>query len=181
MGEYRGDWFSFEIKSRRPVMDLTIEPSFAKAVCFQVHEMKDDSFQLFWNFGMVGREIYSATVEYARLNEINPKTLTIKIWDSEGFAEFMRRNAPPIAIADLDADDMSLISAAVNANWQNMEYRCGLDGHHYLIKIYGEQVRDFKCWCVIPKAWTELIPLVDRLIDIAKLEPRSCYAVKGTY
>ncbi len=93
----------------------------------------------------------------------------------------MRQNAPPISIADLDADDMKLVNAIVNANWQDEKYRCGLDGHSYDIKIYGEQVRKFKCWCVIPKEYGELIPLVDRLIDIAKLEPRSCYAVHGVY
>ena len=79
MGEYKSDWFSFEIKSKRHVMDLAISPAFAKGIGFQVHEMKNNSYQLFWNFGMVGREIYSATVEYTRLNEIAPKTLTIKI------------------------------------------------------------------------------------------------------
>ena len=181
MGEYRDDWFSFEIKSKRHVMDLIIEPSFAKAVCFQVHEMKNDSFQLFWNFGMTSREMYPMLMKYARLNQIDLKTAITKILYSEEFNDFMKLNAPPVSIADLDADDMALVDAVVNAKWQDMEYRCGLDGHHYDIKIYGEQILAFKCWREIPKAWSELIPLVDRLIEIAKLEPRNCYEVHGVY
>ena len=101
MGEYRGDWFSFEIKSKRRVMDLIIEPSFAKAVCFQVHEMKNDSFQLFWNFGMTSREMYPMLMKYARLNQIDLKTAIAKIF-----------------IADLDADDMALVDAVVNAKYR---------------------------------------------------------------
>ena len=162
-------------------MDLIIEPSFAKAVCFQVHEMKNDSFQLFWNFGMVGRNIIPILKEYAQVNNINPKTPMIEVLFGEEFAAFIRQRATKIFIADLDADDMNLINAVVNSKWQDMEYRCGLDGHHYDIKIYGEEIRAFKCWCVIPKAWSELIPLVDRLIEIAKLEPRDCYEVHGVY
>ncbi|MBQ3727651.1 MAG: hypothetical protein II902_11470 [Selenomonadaceae bacterium] len=181
MGEYRDDWFSFEVKSKRHIMDLIIAPSFAKAVCFQVHEMKNDSFQLFWNFGMTSREEFPLLKKFVRLNQIDLKTSMVKVLESKEFNNFMRMNAPPIRFADLDADDMTLINAVVNAEWQEMEYRCGLDGHHYRVKIYGEEIRAFKCWCVIPKAWSELIPLVDRLIEIAKLEPRDCYEVSGVY
>ena len=101
MGEYRGDWFSFEIKSKRRVMDLIIEPSFAKSACFQVHEMKNDSFQLFWNFGMTLREMYPMLMKFAKLNQIDLKTAIAKIF-----------------IADLDADDMALVDAVVNAKYR---------------------------------------------------------------
>ena len=162
-------------------MDLTIEPSFAKAVCFQVHETEIDSYQVFWNCGLVGREISSLLVEYAKLNEIDIRTAFAEILDSTDFNEFMRTNAPPIQSVDLDADDMALVDAVVNANWQDMKYRCGLDGYSYTIKIYGAQIREFKCWCTIPEQWRELIPLVDRLIEIAKLEPRDYYEVHGIF
>ncbi|MBR0262241.1 MAG: hypothetical protein IJQ85_10685 [Selenomonadaceae bacterium] len=56
MGKYNSDWFSFEIKSKRHVMDLAISPSFAKGVGFQVHEMKNNSFQLFWNYELRPKE-----------------------------------------------------------------------------------------------------------------------------
>ncbi len=179
MGKYNSDWFSFEVESRRHIMDLIIEPSFAKTACFQVHETADNSFKLFWNFGMVSREIISPLMEYAKLNKIDLRTPMTKVCCSEDFAEFMRQNAPPINIADLSADDMALVDAVDNADWRDVKYRCGLDGHDYTVKIYGEPIREFKCWCVIPKEYGALIPLVDRLIDIAKLEPCDCYAVSG--
>ena len=180
MGEYNYKWFSFEVKSKRHIMDLTIEPSFAKAVCFQVHEMSENFFQLFWNYEL--RPVIEQGKlmrKYIDLNrdKLPPKMSLPEFFYSEGLAAFMRLNAPPISIADLDEDDMSLVNDIINANWQYEEFRCGLDGHSYNIKIYGEQVSEFECWCVIPEAWIELVPLVDRLIDIAKLEPRNCYAV----
>ncbi len=181
MGEYNPDWFSFEVKGKRHIMDLTIEPSFAKAVCFQVHSTEVDSYQLFWNFSFVGREISALLVEYAKRNEIDIGTAFAEILDSTNFNAFMRRHEPPIFVADLDADDMTLVDAVINANWRDEKYRCGLDGHHYDIKIYGAQVRTFECWCTIPEQWRELIPLVERLIEIAKLEPRDCYEVQGVY
>ena len=181
MGEYRDEWFSFYVKSLRHVLDLSISSSFAKGVGFQVHETEPNSFKLFWNCELLWREISLLLVEYAKLNRIDPKTPASQIFFSEDFADFMRKNAPPIQSVDLNADDMSLIKTVVNANWRDEEYRCGLDGHSYTIKIYGAQVHTFKCWCDIPNAWQELIPLVERLIDIAKLEPRDCYEVHGVY
>ena len=174
MGEYNYKWFSFEVKSKRHIMDLTIEPSFAKAVCFQVHEMSENFFQLFWNLDMKGHEVMALFKKFAEINNV---AATMENYFSEKFDAFMRLNTTPISIVDLDADDMSLVNDIINANWQYEEFRCGLDGHSYNIKIYGEQVSEFECWCVIPEAWIELVPLVDRLIDIAKLEPRNCYAV----
>ena len=163
-------------------MDLIIEPSFAKAVCFQVHEMKNNSYQLFWNYGLHPKEFFPLIAEYAKINKLAPKTPLTKIFFSKELAEFMIKHTPKIFIADLDADDMKLVNAVVNANWQDdMKYRCGLDGHHYRLKIYNEMIRKFKCLCVIPKEWSELIPLVDLLIEIARLEPLDCYAVKRTY
>ncbi len=183
MGEYRDDWFSFEVKSKRHIMDLIIAPSFAKAVCFQVHEMKNDSFQLFWNYELRPKEYGALIKKYLEINKdkIDMKMSIVDFFFGKELASFMRQHTPEIFIADLNADDMTLVAAVVNAEWQDEKYRCGLDGHHYRIKIYGEEVRAFKCWCVIPKAWSELIPLVDRLIEIAKLEPHDCYEVSGVY
>lgn len=180
MGEYRDDWFSFEIKSQRHILDLIIEPSFAKAVCFQVHEMENNSFQLFWNFGMVGREIVTLLKEYAQINKIDPKTSMVKVFDSEEFIAFIKQHASGIFIADLDADDMSLVNAVVNANWIEAKCICGLDGSSYKIKIYGEPIREYEFWCYIYEEQKELIPLIDRLIEIAKLESnRIHYEVHG--
>ena len=181
MGEYRDDWFSFYVKSLRHILDLSISPAFAKGVGFQVHETEPNSFRLFWNCGMLEHEISPLIGEYVKLNRIDPKTSAAKVFFSKDFADFMRKNAPPIQSFDLSANDMNLVNAVVNANWRDEKYRCGLDGHHYDIKIYGAQVREFKCWCYIPNAWQELIPLVERLIDIAKLEPRDCYEVHGVF
>ena len=183
MGEYRDDWFSFEVKSKRHIMYLIIEPSFAKAGCFQVHEMEADSFKLFWNYELRPKEYVPLIKKYFEINsdKIAPKMSIAEFFFGKEFAAFMRQHTPEIFVADLNANDMALVAAVVNADWQYVKYRCGLDGHSYTIKIYGEEVREFKCWCNIPKAWSELIPLVDRLTEIAKLEPRDCYEVHGVY
>ena len=181
MGEYKSEWFSFKIKSQRHILDLAISPAFARGVGFQVHEMKNNSFQLFWNYALRPKEFFTLIAEYGRVNKINPKTPITEIFFSDELAAFMRAHAPEIFIADLDKNDMALVNAVVNANWQDEEYRCGLDGHHYDIKIYGEPIREYKCWHEIPKGWSELIPLVERLIEIAKLEPRDCYEVHGVW
>ena len=183
MGEYRDDWFSFEIKSKRRIMDLAISPAFAKGIGFQVHEMENDSFQLFWNYELRPKEYGSLIEKYLEINKdkIDPKMSIADFFFGKELASFMRQHTPEIFIADLNADDMALVDAVVNAKWQDVEYRCGLDGHHYDIKIYDKEIRAFKCWRDIPKAWSELIPLVDRLIEIAKLEPRDCYEVSGVY
>ena len=180
MGEYNSNWFSFEVKSQRHIMDLIIEPSFAKAICFQVHGMKDGSFKLFWNFGMVGREIDSLIKKYIEINKISVFTLQILV--SKEFGDFMRANATQIQIADLDADDMTLANAVVNAKWIEAKRRYGLDGHSYKIKIYGKPIREYEFYCDIYEEQKELIPFVDRLIEIAKLESdRIHYEVHSIY
>ena len=52
-----------------------------------------------------------------------------------------------------------------------------LCGHSYTIKIYGENPREYCSWCDIPKDWADLIPLVNRVIEIANLHPRDRYEV----
>ncbi|MBR1804936.1 MAG: hypothetical protein IJ774_00970 [Selenomonadaceae bacterium] len=184
MGEYREDWFSFYVKSLRHILDLSISPAFAKGVGFQVHETEPNSFRLFWNYELRPvSEQWNLIKRYVELNKdkIDLKMPLSEFYFSAELADFMRKNAPPIQSVDLNADDMNLVNAVVNANWRDEKYRCGLDGHHYDIKIYGAQVRKFKCWREIPNAWQELIPLVERLIDIAKLKPRDCYEVHGVW
>lgn len=174
MGEYKKEWFAFKIESLRHILDLTIEPSFAKAVCFQFHQMQDNSYKVFWNFETV--KIASLIIQYAKDNKIDIKTPVIEVVDSDEFAKFIKSHSP-VFNSDLSAADMEIVNAVIKADWKPIQYRCGLDGHSYRIKIYGEKIREYKTWCDIPNEWADLIPLVNFLIELANLQPDYSYRV----
>ena len=56
MGSYTAEWYGFEVKSRRHLMDLYIEPSFAPAICLQFHEMPDGRYKVFYNYQPAGKK-----------------------------------------------------------------------------------------------------------------------------
>ena len=169
-------WLDFEIASARHVMDLRIESSFRKTVNFQVHEMQDNLYRIFWTKGKFPGDVMRIIVEYIENNGIDKKTPLVEIFQDKDFAKFVQSRFT-IHSADLSATDMKLVNAVIDANWEPVEYRGGLDGHSYKIKIYGENPREYCSWCDIPASWADLIPLVDFLIDVANLEPRDCYEV----
>lgn len=180
MGSYNKDWFAFEIESLRHILDLTIEPSFAPAACFQFHQMQDNFYRVFWNIGMTDRGSLPKVQEYVKANEskIDMQMPFSEFLKDAGLAKFMKRYAP-IHSADLSSNDMEIVNAVANADWTPAQYGGGLDGHSYTIKIYGDTPREFHCWCRIPAEWTALIPLVNFVIGAANLQPRNCYEVKG--
>lgn len=178
MSDYEEKWYSLEIDSARRILDLIIKPSFVAPVNFQVHEMQNNCCRLFWRNGFRSSEIDALAIEYYKNNRdrFNEKTPVIELFEDDGFANFMRLNAP-IHSVDLSAADMKLVNAVIDANWAPVEFGGGLDGQSYMIKIYGENPREYNRWCDIPASWTALIPLIDFLIDVANLTPRHCYEV----
>ena len=56
MGSYTAEWYGFEVKSRRHLMDLYIEPSFAPAICLQFHEMPNGGYRAFYNYQPARKE-----------------------------------------------------------------------------------------------------------------------------
>ncbi len=172
----------FKIDSACHIMDVIINPSFARAVCFQIHKMRDNSCKVFWEYELRGREKFALIGRY--INE-NRESLDLKMPVVE-CVELICRDPKFLAMlkadsqihsADLSENDMALVNAVIDANWEPVEYGGGLDGHSYKIKIYGENPREYNRWCDIPASWKDLIPLVDFLIDVANLTPRHCYEV----
>ena len=176
MGDYNPKWYAFKIESSRHILDLTIEPSFARAVCFQFHQMQDNSYKIFWNFAMSAKEFSILIKQYAEDYKIDIKTPLLEVIESEEFAKFIKQHSK-IYKADLSEENMELVKAVIKADWAPIKYTCGLDGHSYCIKIYGEKVREYRCWCDIPNEWADLIPLVNLLIELANLQPDYSYRV----
>lgn len=52
----------------------------------------------------------------------------------------------------------------------------GLDGHHFTFTFY-ENEKEYDCWCVIPKEWEHIEPVVDLFVSIAGLD--ESYKVTG--
>lgn len=183
LGNRHSKFFDFEINSLKRIIDLSINPSFARTVGFQIHQMFDNSYRIFWNFGMKIGEKFAEIVQYAKeTDEYKNKMkapVTEVLTEICSDARFAERIKSKIVIhsADLSENDMKLVNAVIDANWAPVEYGGGLDGQSYKIKIYGKNPREYNRWCDIPADWTDLIPLVDFLIDVANLTPRHCYEV----
>ena len=178
MGGYKKEWLAFEIDSKCHIMDLIIESSFAKAICFQIHQMQDNSYKVFWNFEFASQKIVSLTIQYGKDNKIDMKTPLIEIWKSNEFAKFIKQHSK-IYSSDLNENVVEIVNTIIKSDWSQLPYECGLDGHSYHIKIYGEKIREYHCWCNIPGRWFDLLPLLDLLIKLADLQPEDCYRPKN--
>ena len=176
MKDAQKKWLDFEIDSARRILDLKIESSFRSTVNFQVHEMQNNLYRVFWKKGKSTDDIFAMIMEYVENNNVDKKTPLVKLLQDENLTKFMQSRFT-LHSADLSASDMKLVNAVVNANWSEVKCIRALCGHSYTIKIYGENAREYCSWCDIPASWAALIPLVDFLIDVANLTPRHCYGV----
>ncbi len=180
MVNYQENWFAFEIDSKRHIMDLTIKRSLKKSVCFQFHQMKDDSYKVFWNFGVHGNDFVSLLLEYAEVNKLDKKTPITEVWNSEEFAKFVKSYPKKIYSQNLNKKDMEIVNYFVNYEWKlPIAYGGGLDGHSYHVKIYGKKIIEFERWCHITEDLKPLIPVTNLVIKIADLNPKNCYEVNS--
>ena len=169
MGCY-SEIFSFEINSQNHILDVIIEPSFNKAVCFQFHEMNDGSLEMFWNFEIVGRKIIPYAKEFVFQHKLPGETTFADLLKNVEYKKFIKGKCP-ISNAKLSKVQAEIIKQVVNTESPlDAEKYQGLDGHSYTFKVWGENKRVYECWCVLPKGWDILIPLIDMVVKLADLD-----------
>ena len=136
MGSYNAEWYGFEVESRRHLMDLIIEPSFAPAICLQFHEMPDGSYRVFYNYQPAGEDEVEAVYVYAYEQKIDPSTKANVAYRLAAAAGVLRQLAP-ISYYILEDEERRIVEELyVNELPDTNEHHFGLDGHSYTLLIY---------------------------------------------
>lgn len=174
MGSYTAEWYGFEVKSRRHLMDLYIEPSFASAICLQFHEMPDGRYKAFYNYQPPWKEVLEVIKAYAHEQKMDPSTK----WDvafNIAAAAGVFKHLAPISDYVLEDEERRIVDELyVNELPVTDEHHLGLDGHSYKLWIYkdGEE-KYYETWCVTPLSWGALRALVRTVVDRLGLEYES--------
>ena len=174
MGSYTAEWYGFEVKSRRHLMDLYIEPSFASAICLQFHEMPDGRYKAFYNYQPAGKEEVEAVKAYAYEQKMDPST-KVSVAFSAAAAAGVFKQLAPISDYVLEDEERCIVDELyVNELPVTDEHHLGLDGHSYKLWIYkdGEE-KYYETWCVTPLSWGALRALVRTVVDRLGLEYES--------
>lgn len=171
MGAYL-DIFEYTVaKSKRYIMKILIEPSFREAVCFQIHQMQDDSFMLFWNFELHTKHFVPLMRKFAKTNNLPPDATIEDVLENPDFKKVVLENAP-VSSTLLNLEDITLIRSICNSPLPiDVDYPIGLDGHSYTFTIFSDPRKILRCWLIIPKEYEMLIPLVNMLVRYANLDP----------
>ena len=174
MGSYTAEWYGFEVKSRRHLMDLYIEPSFASAICLQFHEMPDGRYKVFYNYQPAGKEEVEAVKAYAHEQKMDPSTK----WDvafNIAAAAGVFKHLAPISDYVLEDEERRIVDELyVNELPVTDEHHLGLDGHFYKLWIYKDGEENYyETWCVTPLSWGALRALVRTVVDRLGLEYES--------
>lgn len=162
--------FSFKIESKKHILSLYITPSFRKSVCFQVHQMDDDSLELFWNFELVGRELLPFMREFVKNNNLPEGIKVLDLFENVEFVKALKKKCP-VSKSTLSKEQIEIINQVVNLKLPlDVEKHQGLDGHSFTIEIFGEKNQIYDSWCILPKEWRELSPLIEMAVNTAELD-----------
>lgn len=158
--------------SKQHLLSLIIEPSLrGQAVCFQIHKMNDDSIAAFWNFSPDSKALVLLAQHIVTEDKSLSNASFSVLLDSPAFQKEMRSSYPPFK-KELSSTEIDIVNCVLNAQLpQDISKPHGLDGHSYTLFIYtGDDIRRYYCWCVIPKEWQVLKPLISLLLGIANLD-----------
>ena len=178
MGSYTAEWYGFEVKSRRHLMDLYIEPSFAPAICLQFHEMPNGGYRAFYNYQPARKEEVEAVKAYAYAQKMDPSTKVNVAYSIAAEAGVFKQLAPISDYVLEDKERRFVDELYVNELPDTEEHHLGLDGHIYKLLIYkdGEE-KYYETWCVTPHNWGALRDLVRTIVERLGLD----YEKYGAY
>lgn len=147
----------------------------AKAVCFQIHRMKDGSITAFWNFSPDSKAVVALAECFIIENDLPTDIAFITLLDCTAFQEKLRSSFPAFE-KKLSTDEINAVNSVLKARLeQDVAKTYGLDGHGYTLILYPEQEsRQYNCWCAVPKEWNVLKPFILLLLSIADLD-KECY------
>ena len=152
-------------KDAVPVLDVSITTSYRNIppVEFRVYKINDKAYKLLAYCEMTPKDYMLALKEQER--EKGEK-MTFSQAEDALFSnrDYVLKYMQPL-ILDLNTEQAEIILNAVHSNWDGYIAR-GLDGHSYLVKIYGESTTEKRLWCVVPKEFESFAEMINMFIDI---------------
>ena len=164
------DMYGFKLDNKKHILNLYITPSFRKSVCFQVHQMDDDSLELFWNFELESRELLPFMREFVKNNNLPERIKVVDLFEDVEFVKALKKKCP-VSKSALSKEQIEIIDRVINTGIPiDVKKHYGLDGHSYTIEIFGEKNQIYESWCLLPEEWQVFSPLIEMVVSIAGLD-----------
>ena len=143
------------------LMTVLIQPSLRhRSIYFELHQVRS-SYKLYWCYETPYDEILAFCRENGYLDKL------------KDFDEFLNNEDILTAIKKqtvrdsgyLEEPDEEFFMRFIHDGLPKLDRKppWGLDGHSYYITIKGNPDRSYHAWCVIPKEWSRIQELIERL------------------
>lgn len=173
-------FFKESMKTEKCLIELLIEPSFREEVCFRIYQLEKDIWKILWIKDFDLNDVIENTREFETLHRQFQKRKLSELKEIEEYRKFMIGRLP-IHEKILSPEEKEVVLNLLKKGIPEVEHKPGgLDGHGYRIKIYGNEVIERDCWCVLPKEWEHLVPFIDFATTIANLN-QEIYGVYGVF
>lgn len=162
-------FFKESMKSGNCLIELLIEPSFREDVCFRVYQMEKDIWKILWVKDFDINDIIEKTKEFVSLYPQFQKRTLSELREIEEYRKFIIRRLP-IREKLLSSEEREMVIKLLNEGIPEVANKPGgLDGHGYRITIYGNEIIERDCWCILPKEWEHLVPFINFVTSTADL------------
>lgn len=149
------------------ILSLLIEFALnIKSVYFEVHN-SDDEWNLYWNYELLPDEFIPVMQQNAKKGA----TFTEALKDENVIRELSKLSKT--YSCKLDIGDITTIKDFIKEGLSEVNRRRphGYDGHMYKIQFHNIE-KEYRCWCVIPKEWENLNPIIELCVKKANLSDR---------
>lgn len=173
MGVYVKEFCPLQGCKGEIVLSLLIEQSLrTKSVYFEVYNSVGE-WNLYWNYEISPVDFLPVMKKYAKKGA----TLQEAMEDEMVVGEVSK--LAKTYVCHLNEDDITIIKRIAEKGLPDVNRKKpqGLDGHSYEIKLYNIE-KEYRCWCVVPEEWGDLIPLIELFVAKADLNER--YLIDGT-
>lgn len=172
MGVYVKEFYPMQGCKGEKILSLLTEQSMrTKSVNFEVYH-SDSEWNLYWNMEIPPIDFLPVMKKYAKKEAILQEAMK----DEIVLREVLKLSKT--YVCQLSVEEVAIIKRIVEKGLPDLNRRKpqGLDGHSYELKLYTSE-KEYRCWCVIPKEWKELIPLIKLFVAKAELNER--YLIDG--
>lgn len=160
--------FKYTVESKNHILDLRISDGYEK-VYFQVHLIENKGVVLYWNHARFGGEFVKLARNFRDRNLSNESVFE-DIINHPDFSDYIREHFISFYNAVLNDEQQTVIKNVLTADIpMDVTYPKGRDGFHYALTIYGEQERTYTSWCILPKEWRVMVPMINMFVELANL------------
>ncbi len=162
-------WYPICVQSKQHLFNLDITHSFVKfpEVYFQVHQMENDSVQVFWRTSL-SRDGFYEVASKAQKGRNVTLSLAELVQTAEYYEEMEKSN--PLQSAVMSNDEAQILLNLFHKGLpKDKTHSGGRGGHSFYLTAFCEPPQRLLFWCIVGPELIDAVNAVNLLIHKANL------------